>query len=335
MARAPLFPYRIEVVTDLPIELPRGGDLRHIVVPPEYRTPHRSLYKARALQYALERSSLPDGAWILHLDEESHITPRLVAGIRDAVSEEERSGQHRIGQGAILYHRNLRRHPVMTLADMIRTGDDFGRFYCQQRLGVSLFGLHGSFILVRNSVERAVGFDFGRDGSITEDAFWALVQMQRGYRTRWVDGYMVEQSPQSVADFVKQRRRWFIGLIKVVRHAPVALRFRLGLLCSVVVWSMAWLGILYSYVNLVAGFEASAPIQIIGNVAFATFIATYVLGLKLNLDELPPVGALRAVALYVAQVVLIPVFALLEAAGVLYALVKPDAGFHVIRKEQS
>jgi hypothetical protein len=59
---------------------------------------------------------------------------------------------------------------------------------------------------------------------------------------------------------------------------------------------------------------------------------TYVLGLKLNLDNLPPVGRVRAAGLYAAQVLLIPVFALFEAVGVIYALVRPEFGFHVIRK---
>ena len=42
-------------------------------------------------------------------------------GIRIAVEEEDRSGAHRIGQGAILYHRNLERRCFLTLADMMRT----------------------------------------------------------------------------------------------------------------------------------------------------------------------------------------------------------------------
>jgi Glycosyl transferase family group 2 len=81
----------------------------------------------------------------------------------------------------------------------------------QHRVGRTLFGLHGSFILVRTSVERSTGFDFGAIGSITEDAFWALLQMAEGRQCRWVDGYVVEQAPRTLRDFVKQRRRWFVG----------------------------------------------------------------------------------------------------------------------------
>ena len=73
---------------------------------------------------------------------------------------------------------------------------------------------------MRNDVECAIGFDFGPRGSITEDAFWALVAMERGHRTRWVEGYLEEQSTQSVVDFIKQRERWFRGLVAVVFDAP-------------------------------------------------------------------------------------------------------------------
>lgn len=332
MAALPLFPYLIEAVTDLPVDLGTSPALVHFVVPADYRTGRASRFKARALEYAVERSPLPDDGWIFHLDEESHLTPSLVVGIHNAVREEEKSGEHRIGQGAILYHRDLARRPFLTLADSIRTGDDLGRFYFQHRLGVTIFGLHGSFILVRSSVEREVGFDFGPEGSITEDSFWALEQMQMHRHCRWVDGYLAEQSPQTIVDFIKQRRRWFVGLTKVVTDAPVSLRYRIPLAISTAVWSASWIGILYLYINLVAGFRVPGWVQISGNISFATYIATYVIGLKLNLENLPRIGIPRRLFLYLAQVALIPVFALLEAAGVIYGLVRPETNFHVIRK---
>lgn len=135
---------------------------------------------------------------------------------------------------------------------------------------------------MRSNVEREVGFDFGPGGSITEDSFSALEQMQLRRHCRWVDGYVAEQSPQSLVDFVKQRRRRFVGLVKVVTDAPVALRFRIPLALSTAVWSASWIGILYLYVNLVTGFTVPAWVQTAGNVSFATYIATYVVGLKLN-----------------------------------------------------
>ena len=229
MAKTPLFPYVIEVVTDsiTPVLDVPSDDIVHITVPRDYQTPNGTLYKARALHYALENSLLPPDAWIVHLDEETQPTSSGIKGIAQMIREEEASRRYRIGQGAILYHRNWKRHPFLTLADMVRTGDDFARFHLGHRLGITLFGLHGSYIVVKNSVEQASGFDFGPEGSITEDAFWALVSMEAGYRCRWVDGYLEEQSTETVLDFMKQRRRWYQGLAKVALHAPVKRHWRL------------------------------------------------------------------------------------------------------------
>lgn len=333
LAARPLFRrWRIEVVTDEPVALEPGRDLREYVVPSDYVTSHGARYKARALQYALERSDLPDSAWILHLDEESRLTGSLMVGMQEAIWAEEASGAHRIGQGAILYHQKLREHPLLTLADMIRTGDDLGRFYLQHRLGVTLFGLHGSFILVRSSVEKQVGFDFGPEGSITEDAFWALREMSAGNRCRWVDGFLLEQSTQSVRDFVLQRRRWFAGMVRVVLYAPAQVWIRVPLAVFTTLWSVSWLSMLYTCLNVATGLRTSLPLSLLGDFAYVTYALTYLVGLHVNLRERPPMPLRRRAVLYLLQVVLLPVFTTLEAAGVVAGLVRTERGFHVVRK---
>jgi egghead protein (zeste-white 4 protein) len=332
LANSDLFPYRIEVVTDERVELEPGSDLCAYTVPSAYQTASGARYKARALQYALDQSDLSPDAWIMHLDEESHISPELLIGIRDAIVEEETSGAHRIGQGLILYHGNMEGHPFLTLADMIRTGEDLGRFHLQHRLGFTLFGLHGSFILVRNSVEQEVGFDVGVEGSITEDAFWALRQMAAGRRCRWVEGFVIEQSPESIIDFIKQRRRWFSGLIRVVLYAETKPWIRLPLAINTWLWAISWLGLLYTYANLFTGLRINPLISLPGDFAFSTYAMSYVLGLYTNLRDRPRLPRLRQLRWYVLQIALMPVFTLMEAAGVILALVHPERGFHVIRK---
>jgi egghead protein (zeste-white 4 protein) len=249
MARSPLFDFVIEVVVEPGCQvelLPSGPRIRVLAVPRSYQTDAGSMFKARALHYALEASSLPDQAWIVHLDEETHPTSSGIRGIAEMIAAEEQSQELRVGQGAILYHRNWKRHPIMTLADMHRTGDDFARFYLQHRIGITLFGLHGSFIVVRNDVEKQIGFDFGPVGSITEDAFWALKLMEAGGRSRWVHGYLEEQSTQGWRDFIKQRKRWFQGLVLVGLHAPASLRWRLPLLVFTLLWAVAPVAVVYT-----------------------------------------------------------------------------------------
>lgn len=334
MARTPLFPYIIEVVTDhhaARLSEP-NDDLVYIDVPADYATPNGSLYKARALQYALEHSELPPEAWIVHLDEETQPTPSGIRGVAAMIGEEERSGKLRIGQGAILYHRTWRKHPFLTLADNVRTGDDFARFHFQHRLGVTIFGLHGSYIVVRNDIESAIGFDFGPVGSITEDAFWALKAMENGHRCRWVEGYLEEQSTQSVSDFVKQRRRWFQGLAKVSLHAPVKRRWKVCLGTNTLLWALAPFATIYTVAHMFYGASPAPWVRLLANYSFSSFATLYVIGLFSNLKEHGITNVVHRLGWTIAQIALLPVFNLMEGAGVMTAVFKPVAGFHVVKK---
>jgi egghead protein (zeste-white 4 protein) len=334
MDKTPLFPYIIEVVTDVQaLHLPPPNkDLRYITVPKDYCTSNKSLYKARALQYAVENSPLRDDAWIVHLDEETQPTASGIKGICALICEEEASGALRVGQGAILYHREWWKHPIMTLADNVRTGDDFARFHFQHRLGITIFGLHGSYIVVRNDVEKSIGFDFGPRGSITEDAFWALVAMEHGYRCRWVDGYLEEQSTHSAGDFVRQRRRWYQGLVKVSIWAPAKLWWRLPLGINTFCWTLAPFAMLYTIGHLFYGFSHEWWIRFLANYSFASFGTLYLIGLKANLDEYGVQRWLKRVGWGIAQLILFPFFTLLEGVGVMLAVFRPVAGFHVVKK---
>ncbi|MDT7571922.1 MAG: beta,4-mannosyltransferase [Actinomycetota bacterium] len=339
MKARPLFPYCIEVVTDEWVKLPKGSDLRAYVVPTEYTTPRGSLYKARALHYLSENSTLPDSAWVFHCDEESQVTIGLVGGIRDAVVEEELRAlagkTPRIGQGTIVYWRSLQKHPLLTLADSLRTGDDATRFRTQFRLGALFCGMHGSFILVRADIERTVSFDVGPEGSITEDAWWAFAQAFFGREFRWVDGYLVEQSPEHWKDFAKQRRRWYCGLWKVVLYSPAPVAARAALAGFLITWVVSAFGGLYTVANLFTGLTTPVVPAVMGAFVFAWYVSSYLTGLWLSLRSMPaelfPSLPKRCV-LYVAQLVLLPLFGALESAGVFYAMVKPERGFHVIKK---
>ncbi len=332
MAQVPLFPFTVEVVTDRILPLPVMHCLTTILVPTDYQTPHATRFKARALHYALQVSPVTDTTWLFHLDEETHVTPSAVRGIRNAIVDEEASGELRIGQGVVLYHRDLTEHPFLTLADSVRTGDDLGRFRLQHTWGQTAFGMHGSFILVRNDVEKEVGFDLGPAGSVTEDAWWSLVEMTKGRRSRWIDGYCLEQSTRSVMDFVKQRRRWFIGLCLVCLHAPARLWHRIALVSSVLVWGVGWLGWWGISVAVIV-FNVRIPyvVFLIGTVSLTAYSALYVLGLELNLEQ-RGVSPARRVIWHLLQLVFLPLFSLLEGSAVVYGVVRPDTNFHIVKK---
>lgn len=334
MAKTPLFPYVIEIVTDgSRVKIPAPNkDVRYITVPPRFHTPNGTLFKARALEYASQHSKLPRDAWIVHLDEETQPTASGIKGICAMIRAEEASGRLRIGQGPILYHRTWKEHPFLTLADNIRTGYDFAHFHFQHRIGLTLYGMHGSYIVVRNDIERSIGFDVGPEGSITEDAFWALLAMERGYRCVWVDGYLEEQSTQSVKDFVKQRRRWFQGLVKVSLYTPVSWRWRLPIGYNTLVTAVTPFAMIYTVTHLFYGFSSEPWIIALANVSFATYLVVYLAGLTANLDEHGITHPFKRAGWSLAQVLLLPAFNFIEGLGVLAAIFRPRPGFYVVKK---
>lgn len=341
MAEVPLFRYRIEVVTDEAVALPPSPDLHCLVVPGEYRTPNDSKWKARALCYALDTSTIRPTDYVVHLDEETWPSPSCVHGIALFIARHGRRYRPPIGQGMILYYRHLsgdRRMPkVLTLADMLRTGDDICRFRFQYRLGVAPMGMHGSYIVVRNDVERSIGLDVGPDGSVTEDAWFAMAAQQAGCEFAWVDGYMVEQAPETVMDLVKQRRRWWSGLFRVALYSPCPAWVRVTMLSFLTLWGAAVIGAMYTVTNLFLGLHTNAAIDWIGSICFAWYLTMYLLGLRVNLagyesDLGVRVRPLQRAGLYTAQLVLVPVFGIVEGVAVLMGICRPERGFTVITK---
>ncbi len=346
MRATPLFRYHIEVVMDsneaaagLP---PAADDLSYIIVPKDYQTEKGTKAKARALNYALWNSKISGTqTWIVHMDEESHPTPSGITGIANAIHEEQEKARAdrtyipKVGQGTIVYHRkwgeNLRLS-LFTLSDCIRTGSDLGRLYLSMKLGVPLFGLHGSYILVRSDVEEHVGFDIGPRGSLTEDAWWGTLAMDKGIRCRWVEGYVEEQCTEHVSDFLKQRGRWFNGLVRTSLSAPSSLRWRIVLIISMLAWAAAPIAWAYTLVHFFLGGYISPEIRALANLSLGVYIATTLIGLRVNMKEHGITRFGRKIGWTLAWLACLPLFSLLESAAVARAIVRPAKGFHVVRK---
>lgn len=401
MARTPLFPYLIHVVTDansvdLPINTSNSivinfddvihnkhnnndyqGLVFHTRVPSWYTTPNKARFKARALHYAAKTAvdcfGIPDDAWIVHLDEETRPTSNAIKGIAKHIAgverphwgtgtqllqrqmnddeekrEDERKEEERamiqskpppIGQGMLVYHRGWQRHPLMTLADMRRTGEDVGPYFLQHWIGTPIFGVHGSFLLVRADVERALGFDVGPLGSVAEDAWWILVAMSSGVRTSWVSGCMEEQAPQTFRDFLHQRQRWYAGLCFTAFLCPVHLRYRLVLLFNVVTWTLVPclvpIQIIYMTITLNQHRYIWPGLRIIADLILVISVATYLSGLIINLRE-HGTTRVRAIIWVVLIILFMPVFWVMEAAGTIFGFLSlfssTSRNFYVIQK---
>jgi egghead protein (zeste-white 4 protein) len=193
--------------------------------------------------------------------------------------------------------------------------------------------MHGSFVVCHNAVEMDVGFDNGIRGSITEDAYFAMLAWSKGIRFAWVDSTMYEQSPFTIKDFIYQRRRWFGGLLLIVIEPSIPLQYRLVLGFMILTWALSPLPVLITaIVGFVAVREGVAPSTWLIAITASIFCWNYVLGFVKTFDLRH--GVMRYIVLLFLQLVLQPVFAIMEIAGVLAAIFNPPFdGFHIVKKE--
>ncbi|XP_045167229.2 beta-1,4-mannosyltransferase egh-like [Mercenaria mercenaria] len=226
--------FMVEIVTDKPVNCQEKDRIREIVVPKGYSTKNGSLYKARALNYCLEShvNLLAGNDWIVHLDEETLLTEASVSGILHFVTD----GSGDIGQGPISYaNGKIINNWITTLADSVRLAMDYSLFRFQFAfLNRPVFGFKGSYVVVRNNVEMEVGLDNGPDGSIAEDCFFALKAWSKGYKFEFITGEMLEKSPFTLKDFIRQRRRWFVGQFYTVLSKEIPLVYKLGICSSII-----------------------------------------------------------------------------------------------------
>eukprot|EP00172_Hildenbrandia_rubra_P000444 Plantae.Rhodophyta-Hildenbrandia_rubra.ctg12165.p1 GENE.Plantae.Rhodophyta-Hildenbrandia_rubra.ctg12165~~Plantae.Rhodophyta-Hildenbrandia_rubra.ctg12165.p1 ORF type:complete len:837 (-),score=87.56 Plantae.Rhodophyta-Hildenbrandia_rubra.ctg12165:370-2556(-) len=369
--------YIIEVVTDhsLPTVLDKYYEckVRTIVVPESYEPPNGAKFKARALSYAIQESFARDYDWIVHLDEETVFDVDAVTAVmhhcgrENYVSRISRTQPFpRIGQGPIVYGRQMElrlcqevnalvkhdteegRDPstrtqsgnwITTLADSYRVADDCGRFRFQYECGEAWVGMHGSFVVVANIVEKLVTFDHGEDGSIAEDAYFAMLARSQNVRFRWIDSLMYEQSPFTYRDFVKQRSRWLVGGLKVCFSPKIPWKQRLIMGVPTMLWAFMPFG--YTAMAIVIIFGSGNPannylyynVLLPGTAAVSSWC--YALGFAVTY-RLKRLGFVRYFVLLYIQMMLTPLFGAMEVSAVCYALwnfASLSVGFHVVQKE--
>nr|CAG4651019.1 EOG090X07AI [Simocephalus serrulatus] len=224
--------FLLEVVTDKSIHLVTSKFVREVVVPEDYVTKSGALYKARALQYCLEKevNVLSDEDWIVHLDEETLLTVGCLKGIVNFVCE----GKYQFGQGVITYANGPVVNLILTLFDSMRVADDMGKVQFQLKvMRMPIMGWKGSYVISNAGAEKSVSFDHGPRSSVAEDAYFGLVAASKGYLFGFIEGDMWEKSPFTMKDFLKQRKRWIQGLLLVVHSSEIPLRFRILLGCCV------------------------------------------------------------------------------------------------------
>ncbi|KAG9511407.1 Beta-1,4-mannosyltransferase egh, partial [Fragariocoptes setiger] len=322
----------IEVVSDRDItDLNDSQNVRLLVVPKDYRTSTGALYKARALQYALEDkvSQLNDGDYIVHLDEETLLTENVIYGILNFAKE----GKYDSGQGLITYANEEVVNLITTLADCFRVADDLGKIRFQFRaFHRPLFGWKGSFIVNKYTVEKDVSFDHGPDGSIAEDCYFSMVAYKKGYKFQFIEGEMWEKSPFTVADLIKQRTRWLQGIFLVVhsRKIPIVNKFFLA------VSLYAWMSVPLITCTLILGPIYPMP-EIIWLNSITAFngvvtMGMFLFGVMISF-RIKRVGVSRLFVYLVGTIVILPLYVCIENIVVIWGLFSPKHKFYIVQKE--
>lgn len=324
--------FKFEVVTDNALHLPKTALIRELVVPSDYQTRKNSLFKARALQYCNEPavSILSNDDWVVHLDEETLLTENSTIGLANFASENYGD----IGQGVISYANEEIVNWWTTLADSVRVSVDLGMMrFSFRKLGCPLMGFKGSYIIAKESVEKDIGFDFGPKGSVAEDVMFALVAWSRGYKFNFVEGEMWEKSPFTLGDYIKQRKRWFVGHMFTLLNEDIPLKCKLGMIPT----DLGWFLLVGNILNFPASFAFPIPLPLVLNIIAGSMggliLFLFLFG-SIKSFSLRKYGLLRKVCIVFATVFVIPLAACLDAAASVYGFyTRNSGGFHIVLKE--
>jgi len=202
---------------------------RLVVVPRSYR---RDLVgKGRAINYFIENSVEPN-KWYVFIDDDNIVMDDRF--MYEIPYYEER------GYAACnpVLKPRMGRSRTTFVMDWIRYLDDISVFrFFTGLLGKPLVGMHGELLCVKGSVLREIGFGFK---SITEDFRFAMELVRRGYKTWQTSTVVSIKSPNSIGDFMRQRSRWFKGIISDIRYAPLTMKAIVGI--RVVMWNVGIIG---------------------------------------------------------------------------------------------
>lgn len=309
---------RVHVLTDEPYFF---ENINCYTCPKSFTTAG-SKYKARALEWYRQTMRYTEHDWVLHLDEESVIDDESVKRVLEFIWYEH---DYHWGQGVILYNQyNYWKNWIFTVADAIRVGDDLARFQLQYSyFHRPVFGAHGSFLLSNGAVENDVTWDLG---SLTEDYEFAMHAWSLGYKCGKVPGLIREQSPMDLIGFLKQRRRWYVGIVRLPHFLPKIWSF---------FWTVGSLALYGTILSVPLGIIMPLPTPrwfgLIKDFSFVNFVYLYLLGIFIqDIDKKtnPLIILLRIPVTFVVQFIA----SVLEAAAVTYGIISPPQGFDVIKK---
>lgn len=267
--------YEVWVVTDAQ---ERFKDCRTMSVPLDYNC--NAIYKGRALQYAAEirkkEKKNTEDIYVFHLDDESLITKQTLCSVLTFLEDNPSP----ISEGLIIYP--VQKNEKFRITHLIDTLRPFCCFECLDFMhkGNPAY-IHGSNLLIRSDVEEEVSWENGK--TIAEDTLFAVSARTKCGSSSfgWHGGVIEEKSPLSLRDLVKQRKRWFYGLIQNLKFIPLKERIVQG--SRALLWSLGFYSGVVSIIalsipqNMGLGYDRDYLIK-------PTFLIPQYMGLGHDLD---------------------------------------------------
>lgn len=298
--------------SDLEQEIRAMDSLTEVVVPASYACDARA--KGRALQYFSETVVAEEPEfWYAFIDDDNKI---LDDTFLYEIPYYEARGyramnpvlEPRRGDSMITY-----------MADQIRFVDDLTVYRLFTGvIGRPFLGFHGELLCVRGDVLSSVGFD--RE-SIVEDFAFALELVREGTKV-WQSRTRVSiLSPHDLSSFLKQRRRWYMGVTQYLLKAPRVSQAVVGL--RMTTWSVA-ITSSWAFIPLwISSYGIEIPLWILGISFVGSLVYISTIG----------IGAARIGGLHgISLMLLVPVYATLEHLVPIYALWTRQKDFVVIDK---
>jgi hypothetical protein len=193
--------------------LERSERVKLVVVPSNYRLDLTG--KGRALQYFID-CCVDENKWYVFIDDDNLI---LDYSFLHEIPIYEKLG-YVAANGVLVPRPGL--STISYVMDWVRFMDDLliYRFFTGL-LGKPLLGLHGDLLIVKGKVLKEIGFN---KRSLTEDFEFAAELIRRGYKT-WQSATRVSiKSPNNLIDLMKQRGRWFKGVLIGLKRAPAPMK---------------------------------------------------------------------------------------------------------------
>ena len=313
--------YELWAVTDMQEKF---EGCRTIVVPPSYSC--NAIHKGRALQYAVEvrrtENKSDKDIYVFHLDDESLITKQTLCSILCYLEGTPKP----ISEGLIIYPVQAKEEiKVSNLMDTLRP------FCCFECLSMMSGGkpayIHGSNLLVRSDIEDQVGWTNGK--TLAEDTLFAInARSKFGPDVfGWHGGVVEEKSPLNLKDLVKQRRRWFYGLIMNLKF------FERGEKIRQCFRALIWTSGLFSGIASIFTFFIFQNIPWFLRVFFTAtslmWLFSYQVGAYLNGKYLP---LKRRISFHFLTLISSVVIGIIECLTPIIAILKKPKTFEVIKK---